>query len=109
MWCVYLLCLFVVLSCVEQPRHKINVLVSTVMSICKLVLRRNIIVENKDINFAPRLFHLVQNLLYVFVAPFCCFYLLGPFWKICAMALSLQCVDWKPFIQNDKQPEAVES
>ena len=79
MCCVYLLCLFVVLCCVEQPRLKINVLVSTIMSLRKLVLRRDLIVENKDISLAPWLFHIVQHLLWVFVVPFCYMYLLGPF------------------------------
>ena len=53
----------VILSCLLLNSHgpRVLSLISTIMSLRKVVLRRDIIVENKDINLAPWLFHSVQQ------------------------------------------------
>ncbi len=58
---VTLLCMYCCLSSVVQPRRKIMSLFSSITSLRKLVLRRDINVENKDINLDPWLFHVVQE------------------------------------------------
>ena len=72
--CVLHLCLSpVILSCLVLNSHgpRVMSLISTIMSLRKVVLRRDIIVENKDINLAPWLFHSVQHFFIWNVNIFC--------------------------------------